>query len=118
MIVQIEYIPGSTPAKIYPRRQLMILDKKKFSMIPSVPMRVFVLAHELAHTVELDELAADLLAFDLYVKRGYPIRSAIFAITRLLEPSTAHKRAINILRRLSDVSNLLADEKLQSWYED
>lgn len=112
MIVQIANIPGNTPAKIYPRRRLMVLDKKKFSSIPSVPMRVFVLAHELAHTVESDELAADLLAFDLYIKRGYPIRDAIFAIIKLLEPSAAHKRAINILQRLSNARNLLADEKL------
>lgn len=112
MIVEIANIPGNTPAKIYPRKKLIILDKKKFFEIPSVPMRVFVLAHELAHMKESSELAADLLAFDLYVKRGYPIRDAIFAITRLLEPSSAHKRAINILRRLPGVHNLLADEKL------
>lgn len=112
MIVQIANFPGNSPAKIYPRRRLMILNKKKFSMIPSVPMRVFVLAHELAHTIESDELAADLLAFDLYVKRGYPIRDAIFAITKLLEPSAAHKRAINILQRLSSARNLLVNEKL------
>jgi len=92
-----EPITSGSPAKIFPRIKRMVIDPKTFYAIPSFNSRVFVLAHELAHLTCTDETEADLAAFDAYYRRGYPVRDAIFALTSLLQPSNAHKRALGLI---------------------
>ena len=98
-MIAIMYAPISTgtPAKIYPKLRTMVIDPATFYQIPSFNMRVFVLAHELAHLRFRDETEADLEAFRAYYERGYPVRDAIFALTRLLEPTNAHKRVVGLI---------------------
>lgn len=100
--VQHRAIDRNTPAKIFPGLRLIVIDPEKFYAIPSFNMRVFVLAHELAHLVHTNEIEADWKAFEMYCNRGYPVRDAIFAITRLLPASTAHQRIVPMLRRYHD----------------
>lgn len=100
--VQHQTIDRNTPAKIFPNLRLLIIDPEKFYAIPSFNMRVFILAHELAHLVHESEIKADWKGFEMYLNRGYPVRDAIFAITRLLPPTTAHQRIVSMFRRYHD----------------
>ena len=100
--VQYQTIDRNTPAKIFPGLRLIVIDPEKFYAIPSFNMRVFILAHELAHLIHTNENKADWEGFKMYYNRGYPVRDAIFAITRLLPPSTAHQRIVPMFRRYHD----------------
>ena len=90
-------IPSGSPAKIYPALRTIVIDPEVFYSIPSYNMRVFVLAHELAHLKYRGETEADLEAFNMYYRLGYPVRDAVFSLTRLLAPSNAHKRVVGLI---------------------
>lgn len=99
IIVHHAPIRQKTPAKIYPFRKTIVIDPQRFYKIPSYNIRVFILAHELAHLFCKKEEDADWKGFEIYYRLGYPVRDAIFAITRLLSPTKAHKRIVSLLKR-------------------
>lgn len=100
IVIQYGKINEDTPAKIYPGKRVIVIDPQKFCRIPSFYMRMFILCHELAHLYTTSETAADLIAFSIYSKSGYPLRDAFFALTRCLKPTIAHKRVSLFLKQL------------------
>ncbi len=100
-----ERIPSGSPAKIYPARRIIVIDPVTFYEVPSFNMRVFILAHELAHLTYHKEEDADLAAFKAYYCLGYPVRDAIFALTGLLNPTDAHRRVVALINDLYEKRN-------------
>lgn len=90
---RLEKIDRPSPAKVNKRTKIITIDPDRFRAIKSYNVRVFILCHELAHLKKQDsQVEADRLAFQMYYRKGYPLRDVIFALTGLVSKEEAKRR--------------------------
>lgn len=88
---------GSSPARINRKTRDLYLNKNTWwSLEPGV--RLFILLHEYAHHAldSSDEEAVDALAFEWYVKLGYPLTESVKALSSILSDSESHVNRTNL----------------------
>lgn len=93
---------GSTPAGVHPSSGVLYINDQLWNTLDQAE-RFFVLLHENAHIQgqTRSEYEADRIAFEEYARRGYSLRSAVYALTKLL-PFTSpehYERATRQLER-------------------
>ena len=101
---------GATPAGVAPSSGILYINARLWKTLTPAE-RFFVLLHEWAHIAgqTRSEYEADRLAFTEYARRGYSLRSAVFALTKIL-PFTSpehYRRAVEQLERAIQFQNSL-----------
>ena len=114
-IVFVDSLGGRTPACINRQTGLMLIDRKWWNNLPT-EHRFFILLHEWSHA-ELNttnEFKADDLAFKTYVKFGYSITQAIYALTKVLSYET--KEHTERTLQLIETAKKYDKESSNSWH--
>lgn len=93
---------GATPAGVHPGSGILYINARLWNNLTEAE-RFFILLHENAHIQgqTRSEYEADRLAFEEYARRGYSLRSAVFALTKILPFTTPehYQRAVQQLQR-------------------
>lgn len=104
--VEIVRVPtlGGSPAKcriIEPHKRALIrLADDKMAGFPT-STRLFVILHELGHAVlnSGDEIDVDRWAFHQYKKTGLPLKGAVFALSKVLAPTSNGEHSERVIRQ-------------------
>ena len=91
---------GNTPARIYPKLKLIEIHPKWYNY--PAPIRLFIALHELGHLRYKSEESADLWALNEYLKLGYNMSMAYYALSEIL-----HRNKANIARINSMFNNVM-----------
>lgn len=85
----------SSPALIYTGTGMIVTGRKFKGM--SIPMRIFILLHELGHFYYETEKYCDLYAFIEFVKMGYNPSTAMYCLTDVLRRKPENDERIDYI---------------------
>ena len=89
-----------SPARIFPASGIVEMNDEFFTFPP--PVRVFILLHELGHLKYKTEEYCDRFAVKKFLQHGYNPSTAIYSLTRVLNPSINNRnRVIELLKQIA-----------------